>query len=952
MKKYSFRFICRGQINPVIIWAHCLCLIFCCAGALQAQDLPPIQNFTPRQYDAENQNWAITQGEDHWIYAANNGGLLGFNGIRWKRYTVPNGSILRSVYALGDRIYGGSYMEFGYWEAAEDGSKYYKSLSSGIQDSLLTDEEFWRIDAYADWVLFQSLERIYAYHVVEESFTIIEAPAPRAQSFNYRGDLFFRKAGEGLIQLQNGREVVRVPESDLEGKTVLGMVELSGTPALVLDNGSFLSLEDSNEAVWNPPGLIEYPAVKVYSSYQRKNGDIVLGTISDGLMVLNQQGDLLMKIGKVQGLNNNTVLGLYEDRESNLWLALDNGISVINSSSAFSEYNDRDGTIGVVYDAVEYQGELYLGTNQGLFRSTSSNGSSFDLVPGTEGQVWSLNVFDDQLLCGHNNGTFVMDGSRSWWANTGSGSWDIKPVPGNDSLLMVGGYQGLNILEKTPSGWRFRNSLADFRVSSRFFEFTSTTQLIVNHEYKGIYQLDLSEDYREVVVLEQTPPYGYGGSLLRLADKLYYANSSGIFSFEAESRSFEPDTTLINALYTGADVPYGVLVAQDNPERIWGLGKRTIFTLMPDALGDSWNAQFIDVPEEFRRRLGVAGFECIVPLQDGRHLIGKTDGYLLLDLNRITNTSPEVQIDGITHKDFNNQPIAVLEMNTLGELPPKNANISFTYGAPVYGKYLEVRFRTWLEGFQEDWGLWSTATSANYNNLPYGDYTFHVQARIGADYSEEPVSYSFSVLRPWYLSAWAIALFAIGGLGLVYFIHLRYRAYYRKQQRLLEAKSIKKLKRKELKAKQEIVEIKNRHLQQEIEGKNRELAVSTMSLIRKNEFLSRIKEQLRQASSASEVNEVVRLIDRNINSGEDWEFFESAFNNADKDFLKNIRERHTELSPNDLKLCAYLRLNLSSKEIAPLLNISVRSVEVKRYRLRKKMNLEHEQGLTDYILRL
>ena len=80
--------------------------------------------------------------------------------------------------------------------------------------------------------------------------------------------------------------------------------------------------------------------------------------------------------------------------------------------------------------------------------------------------------------------------------------------------------------------------------------------------------------------------------------------------------------------------------------------------------------------------------------------------------------------------------------------------------------------------------------------------------------------------------------------------------------------------------------------------------------------------------------------------------FQEAFNNADKKFLKKIKSKHAELTPNDLRLCAYLRLNLSSKEIAPLLNISPRSVEVKRYRLRKKMNLPHDTNLTNYIIEI
>tara|TARA_Y100000389_G_C17320480_1_gene442769 strand:- start:583 stop:960 length:378 start_codon:yes stop_codon:yes gene_type:complete len=125
-----------------------------------------------------------------------------------------------------------------------------------------------------------------------------------------------------------------------------------------------------------------------------------------------------------------------------------------------------------------------------------------------------------------------------------------------------------------------------------------------------------------------------------------------------------------------------------------------------------------------------------------------------------------------------------------------------------------------------------------------------------------------------------------------------------------------------------------------------------MSMIKKNQFLSKIKKDLISEGSESRTASVIKLIDRHLNNQDDWKFFEEAFNNADKDFLKKVKELHSSLTNNDLRLCAYLRLNLSSKDIAPLLNISLSSVEIKRYRLRKKMNLSRNEGLTDHLLSL
>jgi AraC family chitin signaling transcriptional activator len=124
-----------------------------------------------------------------------------------------------------------------------------------------------------------------------------------------------------------------------------------------------------------------------------------------------------------------------------------------------------------------------------------------------------------------------------------------------------------------------------------------------------------------------------------------------------------------------------------------------------------------------------------------------------------------------------------------------------------------------------------------------------------------------------------------------------------------------------------------------------------MNMIKKNDFLNTIKTELISGGDKN-ISKVVKIIDKDLNNTDDWKMFQEAFNNADKNFLKKVKEKHASLTPNDLRLCAYLRLNLSSKEIAPLFNISPRSVEVKRYRLRKKMELPHDSNLTNYILEI
>jgi len=189
---------------------------------------------------------------------------------------------------------------------------------------------------------------------------------------------------------------------------------------------------------------------------------------------------------------------------------------------------------------------------------------------------------------------------------------------------------------------------------------------------------------------------------------------------------------------------------------------------------------------------------------------------------------------------------------------------------------------------------------------------------------------------------------------LAMYIHKAYKKYYReKEQKLIEENNLL-LEIKELENEQRLMKLKNEQLSSDVDSKNRELAVSSMSLMKKNELLTLIKDDLKRTNSdhhdEKSIKSVIKTINESISEDNSWTIFKDAFNGADNDFLKVIKQYHPSLTPNDLRLCAYLRLNLSSKEIAPLLNISVRSVEVKRYRLRKKMNLEHETSVVEYIL--
>lgn len=158
----------------------------------------------------------------------------------------------------------------------------------------------------------------------------------------------------------------------------------------------------------------------------------------------------------------------------------------------------------------------------------------------------------------------------------------------------------------------------------------------------------------------------------------------------------------------------------------------------------------------------------------------------------------------------------------------------------------------------------------------------------------------------------------------------------------------------------EIAHLKSEQLEHDIKHKSEELSNITMNVIRKNEILLDIATKLTKvqeamgpdAAEAKQIARIQRLIQDNMSHDDDWRSFTRNFDIVYENYTKRLIELHPDLNSSDLRICCYLKMGISSKEIAPLFNISYRSVEMTRYRLRKKLGLERETNLVDYLQKI
>lgn len=925
--------------------------VFLVSFVLKAQELPPIEVYTPKIYGGENQNWAISQSGEKYIYVANTKGLLEFNGANWQLYPTPNETIMRSVKVVDKKIFTGCYMDFGFWQRDTLGILNYSSLSDKIRDQIVEDEQFWNIIDFDKYILFQSLSKIYIYDTTQDSFKIIKSRSYLPKIYKVERSIYFQKMEEGIFKIENGEPFLITNDQIIKDNIVVNIFNHNKKLLIQTQNKGFYYLNNGTLEKWDISANQILDQVSVYNSIKLHDNSFALGTISKGLIHLKEDGTINYEINQPKGLSNNTVLSLFEDQEKNIWLGLDNGINCINMTSPFRIFNDGDGHLGTIYASVVFKGFLYIGTNQGLFYKAHNSQDDFKFIEDTKGQVWCLQEYDNTLFCGHNNGTYIIDRDKADLIYDIDGTWNIRSIPNNENdILVQGNYNGLNVLEKNGNAWSFRNKIQGFDNSSKHFEFLNYRQVLVSHEYKGVFKITLNDSYVSAIEVEKesTVNKGLNASIIKYNNDIIYANREGVFKYDKISEGFEKDS-ILSEIFDKENYTSGKLIVDKNTNSLWGFSQTDLSYITPGKLTNA--LQINKVPFPFTLRKSITGYEYISNLNDNRFLLGSSTGYIVIDLDKIVNKSYEININSIKNYTINSDK-KPQDKNFTGDFKNKENNIEFNYNIAEFDKYLESEYQFQLDGYYNEWSDWSTMPTALFENLPYGNYVFNVRGRVGNTLTNNIASYNFTIKRPWFLTNTAILFYLLGVLFLSIVVHNVYKQYYKKQKDKFIKNTQREMELKALENKEQLMRLKNEKLQQDIESKSRELAISTMSLIKKNEFLNSIKFALKEKNDTKNLNNIIKIIDKNLNNTDDWKFFEEAFNNADKDFLKKIKSKHPDLTPNDLRLCAYLRLNLSSKEIAPLLNISPRSVEVKRYRLRKKMDLDRDASLTNYILEI
>lgn len=926
--------------------------------------IPAIVNYPKEVYAAGSQNWGIAQDKNGMMYFANNQGLLSFDGTFWRKYQLPNKTIARSVAVDADgRIYVGGQSEFGYFYPSKNGALAYTSLMPLLQEQSKDFTDVWNICIHEGRIFFRAYRKIFEYD--HKKITAYDGVQWSFLASNGTSLLAF-EINKGLVRYNKGLWLPAFSEGELAADVIIKGSAYIGKDSLLLatlGHGLYV-LHDDTLTRLNSPGIASIAGQNIYGVSMLAADRIALITNLSGCIIINKKGEIIQRLSKQEGIQNNNVLSLLLDKDRNLWLGLSNGIDLVLYNNAikniFPEAQDKNAG----YVSIIYENKLYLGLASGAYvipldgnKDLSYTKGTFEPVQGSKGQVWNFSNVQGRLLMGHNGGAFLVNNNKAQLLDSKTGFWNFQALQSAaPSWMLAGTYNGINFYNYQTAG--FSNPLANARFESARFVVQHNNIIWVAHPFKGLYKVLLDGAGSPTVQMYQDNNHFLStnhNKIFRVGSRLVLTTDNGLFEFD-DARNDFVRSAYFEKLFD-RNVSY---IREDKYGNLWFAHEKKIGVID----NTSGKPRKVFIPE-LNNRIQADGFEHINIIDSNNVLIAGEKGFFHLNYSQYKRNRHALNVFIRSVR-----PISQGDSTIFGgyAAPQQNARLSYNYNSlhfetssTLFGQEHTIEYSYLLEGFDKDWSDWSRKTEKDYTNIPEGSYMFKVRCRNNIDNESPVASFSFTILPPWYRTWWAYGLYLVLFAVVLYLFYKRQQKKYKKQHALKlqeqqrkydeEQKRLQMQYQLELsESDRQIAQLKNEKLQAEVEHKNTELATSAMNLVHKVEILSKIKDDLIhfkdtvQVKESKEFLKLIKVIDTELNNAQEWEQFARHFDTVHTNYLKKLKEHCPDLTASELKLAAYLRLNLTTKEIAQLMNISIRGVETSRYRLRKKLGLTNEDA--------
>ncbi|RTY66656.1 histidine kinase [Flavobacterium sp. LS1P28] len=900
------------------------------SSQLFAQELLPfVENYNKSDYKGDNQIWNVAQGNDDAMYFANNYYLLRYDGVKWEKYTLPNKTIIRSILVDGDRIYSGSYKEFGYWYRKK-GKMLYVSLSDKtkvFEDS--DNEEIWKIFKFKGKIYFQSFNGIFLYDgkaIKKEKFSFLIS-----YCFVVDDQLLVASVENGIYKMNNSTFEKIQRWSILENNVIHAIGKFQNkTYIFTKKNGVYID-DKGVLSTWKNPLNTILKTANINAAAFIKNNKLVIGTASKGVYLFDLKTNSYKNINRNNVLMNNSILSMGLDKENDLWLGLDNGIAHVEVNSPISIFYDNSGVLGSVYSVATIDKGYLMASNHGIFKL---EGNQFSIVPNTEGQAWNISKINNKYLIGHNEGTFVYEKGLFYKLSAVHGGWNVAKSSINNSYLQAT-YSGV-IIYNDIDDLNQKKSIKGLVKPIKYVAQNRKNEIWAADNNRGLYRILYNDAYETTAIENVTQrskiSNDFGVKIFEFRNEILFLINKSWYTYNSITNQLEKDK-LFNSNFKNISN-----IATIDENHFIVLQSGLLYHIYANANKFVWNV----IQEKYYSGKIINDNLKIFKNKES-YLLNLDDGFISLQLKQEKKQNTNIKIEAFSEDSLIHNKSRI---NYNSEL--KIHVISGKFGAAKPNLFYKTTNTSRFIPIKE--GL------IVLNNLSSGDHSVTIYGNDGLNYTTIS-NFQFIVAKPWYFSFWMISLYliVISTILYLYYKWNKIRYVQKLEFRDEELKHQNKILEMELKAqnKLNIQEYEKHILELELQTKSSEVAGKSLSIAKQSEMIERIQGILDSESDFNKLkSDIKKAIKINAVNKHEWETFENNLNQIHNEFIVKLAKKYPNLTSKDIKLCIYLKMNLSSKEIAPMMNISFRGVELQRYRLRKKLNLNQEENLSKFLLNI
>jgi DNA-binding CsgD family transcriptional regulator len=890
--------------------------------------LPFVENYTKADYKGDNQNWDVVQGTDGAMYFANNRFLVRYNGVVWEKYALPNKTIIRSVFVDENKIYTGSYTEFGFWERRK-GVMHYTSLSKDknlfLGNSI--NEEIWKIFKSGDLIYFQSFNELFVYDY--SSIKKIRIPFQISYCFSIADQIYVASVKDGIYLLENKRFSKIKKWKILEGKIIHSMQKHKNQIYVFTQKDGIFVEKNGVLQPWAVSLNEDLKRETIIAAKSINKTTIVVGTALKGVYLIDTDTNKEVNLNRNNALNNNSILSITTDKEENLWLGLDNGIAHIEINSPVSIFSDNTGLLGSVYALQPYQSGYLLGSNHGVFVWQNKK---LRPILNSQGQVWDIQKINDTYVIGHNDGTFIFQKGIYSKANDISGGWKLYKSA-IDNKYYQSNYSGIIIYDNPIDLQNFRR-VNNLTKPIKNIAQKKPKEIWAVDNYRSLYKISFTDDFKKSEVENSSQKNGlyndFGVKIFSFKDELLFYINSTWYHYNSITEKLEK-----NKLFNQHFDSISDLIAVDENSFIV-IKENTFYLIAYVNQSFFWKA----IPQKYYEGKILNQDTKAIKL-DNALLLNLDDGFLKLALNTDYKDIFEVKVEGFDQN----------------QLITSNTALQFNHSIELHLVTQKFGFNSPKLFYKLNNSKDFTAIESNkivLTNLSSGKQMVQIYYFDGTKYKMAS-QYAFEVANPWYFSIWMVLIY-LSVISLIFYLYykwnkIRYLDKLRSKEEELQYFNKMEQLEKETANKLRIQEFEKHILEIQVQTKASEVAGKSLSIAKQTEMIESIETILSNETDSSQIkSKIKKAIKSNSINKNEWQIFEKNLMKSHEDFVYKLTNTYPVLTSKDIKLCIYLRMNLASKEIAPLMNISYRGVELHRYRLRKKLDIVKEVSLTTVMI--